>query len=78
MLVSGFVKTKGAGVSIGEVVKRRLDEVLHTGQALHDYSAGIGDHQALGGGVSDRNLIGGKRSRIAFGTVENAVQNGRF
>ena len=78
MLDSGFVKTKGAGVSIGEVVKRRLDEVLHTRQALHDYSAGIGDQQALGGGVSDRNLIGGKRSRIAFGTVEIAVQNGRF
>lgn len=78
MLVSGFVKTKGAGVSIGEVVKRRLDEVLRTAQAIHDYSAGIGDHEVLGGCVSDRNLIGGKRSRIAFGTVENAVQNGRF
>jgi signal-transduction protein with cAMP-binding, CBS, and nucleotidyltransferase domain len=31
-------------VSIGDVVKHRLDESLHNEQALHEYIAGVGYH----------------------------------
>jgi CBS domain-containing protein len=31
-------------VSIGDVVKHRLDELLNTEQVLHDYIAGTGYH----------------------------------
>lgn len=31
-------------ISIGDVVKHRLEESLHTEQVLHDYIAGIGYH----------------------------------
>jgi predicted transcriptional regulator len=31
-------------VSIGDVVKHRLDELLHNEEWLHDYIAGIGYH----------------------------------